>query len=40
LLAFVSLRWMLQRQTQSDLTAYNQVISLPAQAANVTITLP
>jgi type VI secretion system protein ImpK len=40
LLAFVGLRWMLQRQTQSDLLAFTQVITLPAQAANVTITLP
>jgi type VI secretion system protein ImpK len=40
LLAFIGLRWMLQRQTQNDLSAYQQVITLPAQSANVTITLP
>jgi type VI secretion system protein ImpK len=40
LLAFLGLRWALERRTQGDLAAYSQLITLPAQAANVTITLP
>ena len=40
LLAFMGLRWLLDRRTQSDLGAYSQLIALPAQAAHVTITLP
>ena len=40
LLAFLGLRWSLDRQTRKDLGAYAQVVKLPAQAANVTITLP
>jgi type VI secretion system protein ImpK len=40
LLAFLGLRWLLDQRTQSDLGAYAQLITLPAQAANVTITLP
>jgi type VI secretion system protein ImpK len=40
LLAFLGLRWALERRTQADLGAYSQLITLPAQAANVTITLP
>jgi len=40
LLGFIGLRWLLERQTQSDMTPYAQVIKLPAQSAHVTITLP
>jgi type VI secretion system protein ImpK len=40
LLAFLGLRWLLDRQTTSDLGTYSQIIQLPAQSANVTITLP
>jgi type VI secretion system protein ImpK len=40
LLAFLGLRWWLDQRTQSDLAPYAQLISLPAQSANVTITLP
>ena len=40
LLAFLGLRWALERRTQGDLAAYSQLIALPAQAAHVTITLP
>ena len=40
LLAYSGLRWQLDRQTRADLQAYSQVIQLPAQSANVTITLP
>lgn len=40
LLAFTGLRWSLAQQTQSDLSAYQQLVSLPPQVANVTITLP
>lgn len=40
LLAFLGMRWMLDRQTRGDLGAYAQVIKLPAQQAHVTITLP
>lgn len=40
LLAFIGIRWNLNRQTNADLAKYSQVISLPAQTARVTITLP
>jgi type VI secretion system protein ImpK len=40
LLAFLGLRWSLDRQTRSDLGPYAQLIQLPTQAAHVTITLP
>jgi hypothetical protein len=36
----LGLRWLLDRQTSADLGAYAQLIQLPAQSANVTITLP
>ena len=40
LLAYLGLRWMLDRQTQADLGTYSQVVKLAPQAAYVTITLP
>jgi type VI secretion system protein ImpK len=40
LLAFIGIRWSLDRQTQVDLGKYSQVINMPAQTAHVTITLP
>ena len=40
LLAFLGLRWSLERKTQSDLMAYSQVVRLAPQSANITITLP
>jgi type VI secretion system protein ImpK len=40
LLAFLGLRWALDRQTRSDLAAYAQVVKMPARSAHVTITLP
>jgi type VI secretion system protein ImpK len=40
LLAFIGIRWTLDRQTRSDLDAYSQVIQLAPQPAHVTITLP
>lgn len=40
LLAYFGMQWSLSRQTHTDLAAYQQVVSLPAQVANVTITLP
>lgn len=40
LLAFIGLRFALDRQTLGDLAAYAQVIKMPAQTAHVTITLP
>ena len=40
LLAFLGLRSVLGRQTQTDLAAYSQVAQLAPQAAYVTITLP
>lgn len=40
LLAFLGLQWTLTRQTHADLAAYQHVVSLPTQVANVTITLP
>ena len=39
-IAFSGLHWLLKRQTQTDLGAYSQLVKLPPQAANVTITLP
>lgn len=40
LVAFVSMRWVLGRQTTAELSAYSQVVKLAPQAAYVTITLP
>jgi type VI secretion system protein ImpK len=40
LLAFIGLRWFLDRQTQGDLAAYQQVVKMPSLPAHVTITLP
>jgi type VI secretion system protein ImpK len=40
LLAFVGLRWSLERQTADDLAPYAQIVRLAAQPANITITLP
>lgn len=40
LLAFTGLRAVLDRATQADLAAYQQLIQLPPQAAHLTITLP
>jgi type VI secretion system protein ImpK len=40
LLAFLGMRWALERQTQSDLSPYAQLVKLAPQAANITITLP
>ena len=40
LLAFLGLRWTLERKTQADLAAYSQVVKLAPQSANITITLP
>lgn len=37
---FLGLQWQLKRETQADLVRYSQVINLPTQVANVTITLP
>jgi type VI secretion system protein ImpK len=39
-LAFTGMRWQLDRSTRQDLVAYQEVIKLAPQAANVTITLP
>ncbi len=39
-IAFSGLHWLLKRQTQADLGVYSQLVKLPPQAANVTITLP
>lgn len=39
-LAFSAMRWQLSRSTRHDLGAYQDVIKLAPQAANVTITLP
>lgn len=39
-LAFVGLRWSLSDTTQERLAAYQQVVTLPPQAAHITITLP
>lgn len=39
-LAFTGLRWHLSRGTERDLAAYQDVVKLAPQAANVTITLP
>jgi type VI secretion system protein ImpK len=40
LLAFIGLRWTLERQTRTDLGAYSQLVKLAPQPANITITLP
>ncbi|MCY7314789.1 MAG: type IVB secretion system protein IcmH/DotU [Rubrivivax sp.] len=40
LLAFLGMRWALAQRTQAELAPFAQVITLPAQSANVTITLP
>ena len=40
LLAFLGMRWVLERQTQSDLGPFAQVVKLAPQAAHVTITFP
>ena len=40
LLAFLGLRWALERQTQSDLAPYAQIVMLAPQPAHITITLP
>ena len=39
-LAFMGMRWALERQTQADLAGYAQLITLAPQPANITITLP
>ena len=39
-LAFAGLKWSLSRQTYQDLAAYQGVVKVVPQAANVTITLP
>ncbi|MCW7537700.1 type IVB secretion system protein IcmH/DotU [Aquabacterium sp. A7-Y] len=40
LVAFIGLRWTLDRATRSDLAPYQALIKLPPKAANLTITLP
>ena len=40
LLAFVGMRWALERQTRGDLAPYSQLVKLAPQPANITITLP
>lgn len=40
LLAFLGLRWTLDRQTRADLAPYAQIVKLAPQPANITITLP
>lgn len=40
LLAFIGLRWALERQTQADLAPYAQIVKLAPQPAHITITLP
>lgn len=40
LLAFIGMRWWLDRRTEHDLSAYSGVIKMPEQPAYVTITLP
>lgn len=40
LLAFVGLRWTLERQTEADLRSYAHLVKLAPQPAHVTITLP
>lgn len=40
LLAYVGVHWTLSRQTDTDLAAFHQIVNLPSQVANVTITLP
>lgn len=39
-LGFVGMKTVLQRQTAADLAGYGKLITLPPQAAHVTITLP
>lgn len=40
LMAYAGLQWTLSRQTGSDLAPYHQIVGMPTQVANVTITLP
>lgn len=40
LMAFMGLKWSLSRQTSADLSAYQRLVNLPPQVANITITLP
>lgn len=40
LVAFLGLRWSLDRSTHAELSAYRQLIKLPPRAAHLTITLP
>ena len=40
LVAFLGLRWHLERQTAADLAPYAQLVKLAPQAAHITITLP
>jgi type VI secretion system protein ImpK len=40
MLAFTAIRWQLNRGTERDLAAYQEVVKLAPQAAHVTITLP
>ena len=40
LVAFVALRWSLDRSTHAELSSYQQLIKLPPRAAHLTITLP
>lgn len=39
-LGFIGMKALLQRQTAADLAGYRQLVTLPPQAAHVTITLP
>lgn len=40
LVAYTALQWNLSRQTATDLAPYHQIVGMPTQLANVTITLP
>lgn len=40
ILAFIGIRWTLTHQTQKDLAGLTHLISMPAQTANILITLP
>jgi type VI secretion system protein ImpK len=40
LLAFLGMRWVLDRQTRADLGPFAQIVKLAPQAAHVTITFP
>jgi type VI secretion system protein ImpK len=40
LLAFIGLRWWLDRQTGAELAGYQGIVKMPEQPAYVTITLP